>query len=61
MEWSEHGILPEGYNDGVVEYLEDGDEAAAHGQAQDAPDVGDEPDRRHLLVALHLARKVSAS
>ena len=38
----------------MVEYLEDGDEAAAHGQAQDAPDVGDEPDRRHLLVALHL-------
>ena len=45
----------------MMEYLEDGDEAAAHGQAQDAPDVGDEPDRRHLLVALHLERKVSAS
>ena len=31
MEWSEHGILPECYNDGMMEYLEDGDEAAAHG------------------------------
>ena len=52
-----YSIIPECDDDGVVEDLEDGDEAAAHREAQDAPDVGNEPDRRHLLVALHLLRK----
>ena len=47
-------FLPERDDERVVENLEDGDEAAAHGEAEDAADVGDEPDRRHLLVALHL-------
>ena len=46
--------MPEGDDERVVEYLEDGDEAAAHGEPEDAADVRDEPDRRHLLVALHL-------
>ncbi len=41
-------------HDDVVDDLEDGDEAAAHGQAQDAAHVGDEPDDGHPLVALDL-------
>ena len=47
-------FLPERDDERVVENLEDGDETAAHGEAEDAADVGDEPDRRHFLVALDL-------
>ena len=36
----------------VVEDLEQGDQAAAHAQAQDAADVGHEPDDGDLLVPL---------
>ncbi len=33
----------------MVEDLEDGDEAAAHGEAEDTADVGNEPDDRNFL------------
>ncbi len=36
----------------VVEDLEEGDQAAAHAQAQDPAHVGHEPDDGNLLVAL---------
>ncbi len=43
------GARPEKHEDDVVEDLEDGDEAAAHGEAEDTADVGNEPDDRNFL------------
>ena len=43
------GARPEKDEDDVMEDLEDGDEAAAHRQAEDTADVGHEPDHRNFL------------
>ena len=43
-------------DDDVVENLEDGDEAAAHRQAEDTTDVGHEPDQRDFLISFDLER-----
>ncbi len=51
-----HGGLAgveEDYQD-VMDDLKDGDQTAAHGQPQDAPHVGNEPDDGHTLVPLNL-------